>query len=239
MLLALQRRLSDVPSGRDLLDPAVELGKTAMEVGLGAFFVLAAAADWLFERRRAEELVCSLLPVPANDRARDTWNLIDLKLGEYVRGQALLVLLVGTVLSALFWAIGLPYWLLVGVFAGVVELVPVVGPIAAGALAVAVGLTDSAGVALAAVAAVAAVRVAEDYLVIPRVLGDTVGLTPLVVLVAVAACGVLFGGYAVVLAIPFAAVVGTLVDVVVRDRDPADEDVPTVLFPAKDAETVS
>jgi predicted PurR-regulated permease PerM len=104
-------------------------------------------------------------------------------------------------------------------------------------VAVGVGLTDSWEVALAAGIAVLVVRLLEDYLVIPRVLGDAVGLTPLVVLVSVTAMGLLFGGFAVILAIPAAAVVATLVDVIVRDVDPAEEDVPTVLFPAKDAET--
>ena len=70
---------------------------------------------------------------------RDTWDLIDLKLGAFVRGQLLLIVLVATVLSLAFWAIGLPYWLLVGIFAGIVEIVPVVGPLAAGAVAVGVG----------------------------------------------------------------------------------------------------
>ena len=72
---------------------------------------------------------------------------------------------------------------------------------------------------------------------IPRVLGDAVGLSPLIVLVSVAASAVLFGGFAVLLAIPLAAVAATLVDVIVLRKDPAAEDVPTVLFPAKDAET--
>ena len=112
-----------------------------------------------------------------------------------------------------------------------------IGPLAAGALAVGVGLTVSWQTALAAGIAVLVVRLLEDYLVIPRVLGDAVGLTPLVVLVAVTSCGLLFGGFAVILAIPLAAVVATVIDVVVRDKDPAEEEVPTVIFPAKDAET--
>ena len=74
------------------------------------------------------------------------------------------------------------------------------------------------------------VRLLEDYLVIPRVLGDAVGLTPLVVLVAVTACGLLFGAFAVILAIPLAAVLATLVDVVVRQKDPTDEELPPLLF---------
>ena len=48
--------------------------------------------------------------------------------------------------------------------------------------------------------------------------------------------GILFGGFAVLLAIPVAAVLATLVDVIIRHRNPAEEDVPAVLFPAKDAE---
>jgi predicted PurR-regulated permease PerM len=237
ILVGVQRRLEDLPSGEQLVDPAVEVTLTVFEVALGIFFVLASAAYWIFERRRAEDLLCSLLPHAKRKRVRDTWELIDAKLGAYVRGQAVLIVLVGTVLSVTFWAIGLPYWILIGAFAGVVEIVPVIGPLVAGALAVGVGLTVSWQTALAAGLAVLVVRLLEDYLVIPRLLGDAVGLTPLVVLVAVTACGLLFGGFAVILAIPLAAVIATLIDVIVRDKDPAEEDVPAVIFSAKDAET--
>jgi predicted PurR-regulated permease PerM len=237
ILVGVQRRLEDLPSGEELVDPAVEVTLTVFEVALGIFFVLASAAYWIFERKRAEDLLCSLLPRPKRKRVRDTWELIDAKLGAYVRGQAVLIVLVGVVLSLAFWAIGLPYWILLGAFAGLVEIVPVIGPLVAGALAVGVGLTVSWQTALAAGLAVLVVRLLEDYLVIPRLLGDAVGLTPLVVLVAVTACGLLFGGFAVILAIPLAAVIATLIDVIVRDKDPAAEDVPAVIFSAKDAET--
>lgn len=110
------------------------------------------------------------------------------------------------------------YWILVGAFAGVVESVPVIGPLAAGTLAVGVGLTESWQLAAAAGIAVLAVRLLEDYLVIPRVLGEAVGLSPLVVLFAVTGTAVLFGEFAVLLAIPIAAVVATLVDVIVLTR---------------------
>jgi predicted PurR-regulated permease PerM len=204
---------------------------------LGIFFVLASAAYWIFERDRAVDFVTSLIPRPRRKKVRDTWDLIDLKLGAFVRGQALLILLVGTVLSLAFWAVGEPYFILIGVFAGVVEIVPVIGPISAGVLAVGVGATASWHVALAAGICVLAVRILEDYLIVPKVLGEAVGLSPLLVLVSVTAVGILFGGFAVVLAVPLVAVLVTLLDVIVRDVDPAEEEVPTVLFPAKDAET--
>jgi len=92
-------------------------------------------------------------------------------------------------------------------------------------------------VGLAAGVAVLVVRLLEDYLVIPRVLGEAVGLSPLLVLTSVTGVALLFGEFAILLAIPIAAVVATLVDVVVLDKDPAKEEVPTVIFPAKDAET--
>ena len=236
ILVALEERLDDLPSAEEFIDPALEVTFLTFEIFLGIFFVLASAAYWIFERERAVRLVTSLLPRPRRKVVRDTWDLIDLKLGAYVRGQGLLILLVATVLSIIFWLIGLPFWLLVAAFAGVVEIIPVIGPLTAGALAVGVGLTVSWQVALAAGIAVLVVRLLEDYIVIPRVLGDAVGLSPLLVLVSVSAAAILFGGFAVLLAIPLAAVIATLLEVIVLDKDPTQEEVPTVLFPAKDAE---
>ena len=237
VLVAVRDALDRIPSGGELADP--EVGLLGIEIAVGILFVLASAAYWIFERDRAVDLVTSLLPRPKRRVVRATWDLIDLKLGAYVRGQALLIALVATVLSTIFWLIGLPYWLLVGVFAGVVEIVPVIGPLVAGALAVGVGLTESVEVAILAGAAVLVVRLLEDYVVIPRVLGDAVGLSPLLVLVSVSATALLFGEFAVLLAIPLAAVIGTLVEVAVLEKDPEEEEVPTVLFAAKEAETTS
>ena len=237
MLEGLQTRLEELPSGSELVDPALEFGLLGFEIAIGIFFVLATAAYWIFERDRAVDLVASLMPRPRRKKMRDTWNLIDLKLGAYVRGQLILIGLVGTVLSLIFMAIGLPYWILIGAFAGIVEIIPVIGPLAAGAVAVGAGLTVSWKVALGAGIAVLVVRLIEDYVVIPRVLGEAVGLSPLLVLFSVTAVALLFGEFAVLLAIPIAAVVSTLVDVVVRGKDPAAEEVPAVIFAAQDAET--
>jgi predicted PurR-regulated permease PerM len=236
VLVALQKRLKNLPSGGELVKPLTHVGVTAFEVIIGIFFTLAAAAYWIFERNKTIDLVTSLFARPKRKLIRDTWDLIDAKLGAFVRGQVLLILLVGTVLSLLFWAIGEPYWLLVGAFAGLVEVVPVIGPLTAGALAVAVGFTASVHVAVLAVACVIAVRLLEDYLIMPKVLGDAVGLSPLLVLVSVTAVGILFSGWAVLFAVPLAAIVVTLFDVIFRDVDPADEEVPAVIFSARESE---
>jgi predicted PurR-regulated permease PerM len=236
ILTAIDRRLRELPAASELFDPALEVTIKAFEIALGILFVLATAGYWIFERERAVNFVASLLPRPRRKKLRDTWDLIDLKLGAFVRGQALLIVLVATVLTIAFWAIGLPYFILVGAFAGIVEIVPVIGPITAGAVAIGVGFTESWQLALAAGICVLVVRLLEDYLVIPRVLGDATGLSPLLVLVSITAVGFLFGGFAVILAVPLVAVLVTVLDVAVRDKDPTAEDVPTVLFPAKEAE---
>jgi predicted PurR-regulated permease PerM len=64
----------------------------------------------------------------------------------------------------------------------------------------------------------------------PRVLGDAVGLSPLLLLVSVTTVGILFSPWAILLAVPIAAVSVTVFDVVVRNVDPAEEEVPSVIF---------
>jgi predicted PurR-regulated permease PerM len=230
ILLGIERRLKRLPSGGSVVHPALEITKTAFEVLVGIFFMFAVAAYWIFERDRTIALVQSLVPPRRRRVTRDTWVLIDEKLGAFVRGELILIVFVAVVLSTCFFAISLPYWLILGTFAGIVEIVPVIGPLAAGALAIGVGLTQSWHTALLAGVIVLAVRQLEDYIVVPRVLGHAVGLSPLLVLISVTAVGILLGGFYVLLAIPIAAVLATLVDVLLRDVDPAEQDVPPVLF---------
>jgi predicted PurR-regulated permease PerM len=237
VLVGLERRLRDLPSGGELVSPAIEWTRKAVEVLVGIFFLFASAAYWLSERKRAERLLLAVVPRRKRATVHDTWRLIDSRLGAFVRGQLLLILLVAAALSLCFWAIGLPYWLLIGTFAGIVEIVPVIGPLVAGALAIGVGLSASWTIALYAGIAVLVVRLLEDYLVMPRVLGDAVGLSPLIVLVAVSAAAILFGGIAVLLAIPFAAVLGTIFDVVVLGKNPAEEPTPALVLPPSDAQS--
>lgn len=230
ILSGIDKRLRRLPSGSALVHPAVTVTKTAFEVLIGIFFMFAVAAYWIFERDKTIALVQGLMPRHQRRVVRDTWVLIDQKLGAFVRGQLILIAFVAVLLSSGFWLIGLPYWILIGSFAGVFEIVPVIGPLVAGGLAIGVGLTQSPLKAAAAGGIVFAVRMIEDYVVIPKVLGHATGLSPLVVLVSVSGVGILFGGFYVLLAIPIAAVVATLVDVIVRDVDPAEQDVPAVLF---------
>ncbi|HEX3236846.1 MAG TPA: AI-2E family transporter [Gaiellaceae bacterium] len=230
ILSAVDKRLRQLPSGAGLLHPAITVTRTLFEILVGILFMFAVGAYWIFERDQTISLVQSLVPRRHRRVTRDTWVLIDQKLGAFVRGQFLLVVIVATLLSFALWLAGEPYWLLIGVFAGIVELIPIVGPLAAGAVAVGVGLTAGWAVAIGAGLAVLILRQLEDYVIVPRVMGHAVGLSPLVVLVSVISIGYLLGPVYVLIAIPIASIIATLVDVVVHGRDPAEEEAPAVLF---------
>jgi len=67
----------------------------------------------------------------------------------------------------------------------------------------------------------------------PRIMGNTVGVAPMAILIVVSAFGILFGAVLVPLAVPFTAVLVTLLDVLVRGREPKREEVATVLMPSR------
>jgi predicted PurR-regulated permease PerM len=236
VLTALAGRLHHLPAAGQLVHPALSVGETAMKVLVGILFTFAAAAYWLFERDRAVDVIASLVPRRRRKRLRDTWDLIEQKLGAFIRGQILMISIVSTLASLTFLAIGLPYWLLIGIATGLLEVIPVVGPFIAILLAAGVGLTVSWQTGALAAGCLLALRLVQDYLISPRVLGGAVGLPPLVVLISVSTVGILLGPFYVLLSVPIAALVVTIIDVTVRGADPADADVPAVLFsPREDA----
>jgi AI-2 transport protein TqsA len=95
----------------------------------------------------------------------------------------------------------------------------VIGPLIGAVLVVAVGLPQSLHVAALALLVLVAVREIQSYVVNPHLMGKSVGLSPLVTLVSVSIVGILFGAFAVVLAIPVTSAVATLIDVFVLDHE--------------------
>src|SRR5262249_33819183 len=165
------------------------------------------------------------------------WELMDLKLGAFVRGQLVMIALVSTLVSIGLWIAGEPYFILLGICVGILEIVPVVGPLAGLILVILAGLSVDLQTAIKAGAAVLIIRVAQDYVINPHVMGGAVGLSPLIVMTNAIAVTTLFGPFYVLLSVPIASLVVTIVDVAVRKQDPAEAEVPTVIFSASDAET--
>jgi predicted PurR-regulated permease PerM len=105
--------------------------------------------------------------------------------GAYIRGQLLLGLIVGTVSGIAYFVIGVPYAVLLGVLAGIFELVPIVGPVVAGAVAAVVALTQPFPLVVWVVLAAIGIQQLENNLLVPRISGGAVGLHPLAALLAV------------------------------------------------------
>jgi predicted PurR-regulated permease PerM len=219
MLTWLQQHLHQLPSGTELLHPVATYGQKAGEAFVAIFFTLAATWYCVSERDAIIKLLTALAPETKRDRARETYLALDRRLGAYTRLRFLMVFAVGAVLSAGFYLIGLNYWLLVGSFVGLVEIVPMIGPVVGSILVLAVGVPQSLHVAAISLLWLVVVREIQNYVVNPRI-GQTVGLSPLVTLLSVAVVGVLFGGLAVILAVPFTSAVATLVDVLVLGHEP-------------------
>ncbi len=155
---------------------------------------------------------------------------VNLLLGRYVRGQLVLVVIMWTATTIGLTAFGVPFSLVLGFMTGLLEVIPIIGPITAGAIAclVALGNPNPFGWSqLLYVAAIAimytVLRHAEDYFVIPLVIGRIVRLHPALVIFSLLAGGAVFGLIGVVLAVPIAATLRLVLiymNAKLRDEDP-------------------
>jgi predicted PurR-regulated permease PerM len=140
------------------------------------------------------------------------------KVGGFVLGNFITSAIagLGTYIWLLAW--GVPYPLLLGMFVAFLDLIPVIGSTIGGAVVTLVALTVSLPVALATLAFYVGYRLAEDYLIVPRIMGRTVQLPAIVSLVAVLIGGVLLGIVGALVAIPVAAAIRLLLQEVAFHR---------------------
>jgi predicted PurR-regulated permease PerM len=133
------------------------------------------------------------------------------KVGGYVLGNVLTSLIAG--LGTYLWMVGwsIPYPALLGLLVALLDLIPVVGSTVGGAIVTLVALTVSVPVALATLAFYVGYRIAEDYLVVPRIMGRTVQVPAVVTVVAVLLGGALLGLVGALVAIPAAATIRLLI----------------------------
>jgi predicted PurR-regulated permease PerM len=169
-LVWVNRQLHQLPHGSNLLHPIASYGRKATSAVVAVLFTLAATWYWVSERDRMIKLLSALAPQSKREKARQTYLAIDSRLGSYTRLKFLMVAIVGAVLAAGFYLVGLHYWLLLGGFVGLVEIVPVVGPLIGAILVVVVGLSQSVHVAALGLLVVVVVREFQSYVVNPAVL---------------------------------------------------------------------
>ena len=127
-------------------------------------------------------------------------------IGGYIRGQLLVALFVGTAVTFGMWLIDLPYWLVVGIIAGLTNLVPLLGPFVAGVIGGAIALADGGlPLALLVIAVLTVVQQVDNHMISPLVMGQTVHLHPLAVLFALLVGSTLYGFLGLLMAVPVVA----------------------------------
>ena len=150
----------------------------------------------------------ALIPPGRREEIRGLMDRIGQAVGGFFRGQLLVALFVGVASSIGLWAIGLPFWLLVGMVAGIFNLVPLVGPFIGGGLAVIIALVSGQPLkAVWAALVLLVVQQIDNHLISPNVMGRTVQLHPVVVMLALLVGASFAGLFGMLVIVPLVAVV--------------------------------
>lgn len=182
----------------------------------------------LVDLPRLGRRVRALIPPDRRPEVIEVATQLHLVVGGFVRGQLLVALFVGLATSAGLAAVGLPFWLLVGVVAGVTNVIPLVGPFVAGTLGVSIALvTDGVGTAVLVLAVMLVVQQLDNQIISPLVMGRNVRVHPLAVLLALLIAGTVYGLLGLLIAVPTVAAANVLATHLWRTRVPwAGEDDP-------------
>ena len=147
------------------------------------------------------------LPHRIQLRGHRLFEELNAMLAAYVRAQLIACVIVGTLCGIGFALLGTPYAILLGVLAAVMEFIPLIGPLVVAVIAVTIAAMHDPMLAVWTGVFLTVLRVVEDYVIYPRLIGRDIHLHPLVVILAVLA-GVELGGMAgIFIAVPVVALV--------------------------------
>ncbi|MBA4371617.1 MAG: hypothetical protein C0402_02010 [Thermodesulfovibrio sp.] len=160
-----------------------------------------------FLLKDGREMKKQLVRIIPNRYFEFSMNLIaklDWQFGNYLRGQFLDALIFGILSICTLWFLGVKYFLLIGIFAGLANLIPFLGPIAGATPAIIVSIIDTGGLALAGsvIMAFVVMKLIDDAIIQPIVVARSVNMHPLLVLLAVIIGGKFFGILGMLLSVP-------------------------------------
>jgi len=197
-------------TGDQVQDQAWTLTQTTM-IGLGqAFLLFTMAFYWLTSRESTLALLLLLSPKTQRQRVHDIWNDIEFRLGAYVRGQGILMVIIGVASYVGLFFLGVPFAPALALIAGITEAIPIVGPLIGAVPAVIVGFTVSPVTGLLVVALYVVIQGLENNVLVPKIMSSNVGLNPLVIIIAIVAGSTLNGVVGAILAIPLAGALQVL-----------------------------
>lgn len=209
-------RQSGPPSG----DSLVQAGASAAHLILNFFMVFVLAFYWLMERNTLKRTALRGVPRHRAKEVNEVWVELEEKLGAWVRGQLLLMLMIGVMALVTFVIVGLPSPIVLAVVAGLAEMIPVLGPYLAFVPAVLIALTVAPEKVLLIIGCAVVIQLIETNVLVPRVMSHTVGISPLTIIIGIQAGAILYGLYGALLAVPVAAAAQVILAHVLRAEDP-------------------
>jgi len=164
-----------------------------------------------------------LFPRDARPRVLDASRKITTKVSAWLNGQLILAGTIGSTAAIGLYLLGVPYFYVLALIAAIGEMVPVIGPILSAVPAILAGLTVSPQTALFVALFWLAQQQLENHLLVPKVMERQVGVSPVMVIVALLIGGAALGIMGAVLAVPTAAIVQVIVQELLDERDRANQ----------------
>jgi predicted PurR-regulated permease PerM len=216
----LQQRITETVngSGGSLLNDVVSAGTAVFSAMADVLVVMVLTVYFLADMPRIRTTLYRLVPHTRRPRVILIGDEVFAKVGAYVLGNVLISIIAGVATFIWLMAFGVPYPLLLGIFVALFDLVPVVGSTIAGVVVGAVALTVSLPVCIATVVFFVVFRLAEDYLLVPKIIGRAVKVPALITVVAVLIGGALLGIVGALVAIPIAAALQLLTQEILFPR---------------------
>jgi predicted PurR-regulated permease PerM len=199
----------------------LEIVGLAVLILFGALFIVAKPNEMLLNP------MLRAVPTERRPAVRRMMSRMSERLVGWLRGTVISMILIGALSAVAFWIAGAPYWPLLGVFVGIVEFIPIVGPWIGGAVAVLVTAFFDPQAALWVAVAVLIIQQVEGNLIRPFVMAGAAELHPFVTLLALLLFAAMFGFLGALLALPLALAIGTIIEVfwVEETIETADEEI--------------
>lgn len=169
---------------------------------IGMVAVLVFAFYLLSEREKLDEQLADLIGTKKRDLIENNLALIEKKLGSWARGQLTLMFVVGLANYIGLTLLGIPFALPLAILAGLLEVVPYVGPIIAAIPAVLIGFGISPILGLAVTALAFLVQQLENYIFVPKIMQTSTGVHPIITLLSLAIGFKLMGFIGILIAVP-------------------------------------
>lgn len=212
------------PAATEALDAVLNLNHFA-GIFLNGFLTVVGifllTSFWILESDRAMRGVLLYAPTHMRWRARELIQAVEIRVGAFVRGQLILSLTIGLLALIAYLLIGLPNALVLALIAGICETIPIIGPALGAGPALLVAFSTEPSLVVWVILATILMQALENYLLVPRVMGASVGVNPIVTLLTLATLASILGAPSALLAIPLAAVVQLLLDRSVFSKEQA------------------